>query len=674
MSIIQGESKNEAPFTNPVNTSSGPIIQGESKADTPFTNPASPQTGQQIPGTGGGDLSAQAFSAAQAQIQAEMQAQIDPLNDQIAATSAREGQALSGINTLFAGLQPVVDKSATTVSDAYAQAQTVEGQIFAAAQQQMNQLKQNRAQEAQMMAQQIGGPVALGEFTAGFDPAQQALVNLGAGSQLHTLGYAQAGVQAAQAFSGQVFPMLRTEQTAAARNFFENQIADLQNKITDIRASAPAQTNARYTDILEKKMQYQLDNARLQLDKLNATRTYNEQVRADKAAAKAANRQYTISKQQVKETHRAAVATEKLTGKQVTETHRANVAGEKLTGKQITETIRSNIVGEKLTGKTIAETKRNNNLVNRLGTGQLAELSRSNKVDERNAADTLAEQIRSNMKNETATSRQIDELIRKDNSDIKMAQAADDNEKARIAIARKTADTQLAQVMGHDASGAPTLGAQQLSKADERARIAAGLSKQQFIEQKHEYATNRADQAKIRNTQMKVTAGQYIDAALNPGVGKSVTYTVTREVPAPVAYGAGAASPDHSIYSINTVDPKTGKTVTTYYKDFPYTRVIPPGPAIHNPSALIDYLKAHGIPNSVATAQVKQRFGLGPKWQYQTPTQRAATAKTAATAKKNESDAAKARAANPTASPKKPATVIVKPPTSRIFGGKNYGG
>src|SRR5215471_810855 len=179
------------------------------------------------------DLSAAAQAQASREIGNELTGQIDPLNRQISDLQAGEGQAIGQIGSMFDHLQPVVQQGATAVQQSYDSAEQMQNQIFNQATTQLNSMKQQRAQDAQRLAQQMGGPVAVDEWTAGYNPGIQSLTELGAGEQLRTLAYAQAGVQAANAFAGQVFPVLRTEQTAQARNLFESQIKDIRGKIDD---------------------------------------------------------------------------------------------------------------------------------------------------------------------------------------------------------------------------------------------------------------------------------------------------------------------------------------------------------------------------------------------------------------------------------------------------------
>lgn len=232
------------------------------------------------------------LKAAQGQVDTELKGQIDPLQNQIGNLGTSENRAVAGVGSLFDAIQPTVDKSAAAVSDSYAGAQSAESQIFTAANAAMNKMKQDRASQAQQLAQQMGGPVAIGEFTAGFDPAAEALANLGAGQQLHTLGYAQAGEQQAQAFSGQVFPVMRTEQTAQARSYYEDQIKATRQKIDDLNSQRGGLVNTRLNDLTKQQLDYQLQQHQQALDKLNADRTFTLSSKTAKLDQIKANRDW----------------------------------------------------------------------------------------------------------------------------------------------------------------------------------------------------------------------------------------------------------------------------------------------------------------------------------------------------------------------------------------------
>jgi len=241
---------------------------------------------------------AQMRSTAASQIDLEINQSVAPIQSQITSTQNRETAALGQIGGMFDALQPVVQQGAQAVQQSYDQATAQERSVFANAQAELQTGRANRAADAQAMAQKIGGPVAIGDWTKPFDDAGMDLANLGAGQQLHTLAYAQAGEQLAQQFAGQVFPLVRTEQMAAARNTFEEQIREYTDQITALKAQKGAQVNKRYNELRTQELQYGLQLAQQNLDKLESQRAYNLEVKKEKTRKAEATRTYRLDKQQ----------------------------------------------------------------------------------------------------------------------------------------------------------------------------------------------------------------------------------------------------------------------------------------------------------------------------------------------------------------------------------------
>lgn len=231
---------------------------------------------------------------AETQIGSEISGETAPYQSQIGSLQSRETSSLQQIGQMFGNIQPSVEQGAAAVKDAYDQAQQAQQGIFAAATQRLAQLKQGRAQEAQALAQEMGGPVAVGEFTSSIDPAQESLAGYAPNALIHSLGNAQAGVQEAQAFSGKVFPLLRTEEEGKARGTFEAQIKEAQDAINAIEGQKTSRTNTRFAELQSKQHQYDLDAANHALDVLKANRDWQATLRSlhnDEARIKIAQQQ-----------------------------------------------------------------------------------------------------------------------------------------------------------------------------------------------------------------------------------------------------------------------------------------------------------------------------------------------------------------------------------------------
>jgi len=208
------------------------------------------------------------------QIDSEVGAQEAPLNQQISDLQGRETNSLQKLGDMFGTLMPYVQGAAGAVQDSYNTAFQAQQSIFNTAMQRMNQMKQDRAQQAQTMAQEVGGPVAVGEFTASALAPSEELSMTAPNNLTHALANAEAGVQEANAFSGRVFPLVQTEQTANMKNFFETQISDLNKQVATLEGSKQGLKNTRLNDLLTQERQFQQSQAQLGLDKQKANRDW----------------------------------------------------------------------------------------------------------------------------------------------------------------------------------------------------------------------------------------------------------------------------------------------------------------------------------------------------------------------------------------------------------------
>jgi hypothetical protein len=214
------------------------------------------------------------------QVADEIAAAGAPIQGQINLLGQQEEAAQQQVGKTFDSLLPYVQGAAQGVQQGYASALTSQQAIYDAANQRLADMQAQRANQAQEMAQKIGGPVALGEFTAGVTPDQEFYARAGAGDLLHALGTAQAGNQAAQQFAGQVFPMLRTEEQADIRNQYSSQRAQLQNQLAGLQSGRTAAVNERYFQRQQQEHQYQLDLAQQQLDTLKSNRDWQATLRS----------------------------------------------------------------------------------------------------------------------------------------------------------------------------------------------------------------------------------------------------------------------------------------------------------------------------------------------------------------------------------------------------------
>lgn len=234
---------------------------------TPQPNMMTPQTYDQL------------SKLAQGQVDAEVGGQITPLQSNIDALSASQQAAGQKMNTMFGTLLPYVSGAARDVAAAHDNAVQSEQAIFNAAQSNLAALRAQRAQSAQTLAQQIGGPVAVGEFTAGVEPNQQYLASVAPGAMLHALALGEAGNQEAQAFAGRVFPLIRTEQQANLDNYFNTQKRQLQDQINQLKASKTGLVNSRLNELQKGEREFQLQKTQQSLDRLKADRDWQATLR-----------------------------------------------------------------------------------------------------------------------------------------------------------------------------------------------------------------------------------------------------------------------------------------------------------------------------------------------------------------------------------------------------------
>src|SRR5262245_35721956 len=192
------------------------------------------------------------------QTDAELAGQIDSLQHEVGATRSREAAAQAELEKMFGELQPQINDITHLVSDNFDKTMAAEQAIFSAAGNRLNQIKQDAASEAQKVAQQVGGPVAVDKFTGAVDPSIAASGAEFAGSLLHAMGTGQAGVQSMADWAGKVFPLIRTEKEMGTRGKYEEEIAKLQDQITSLKGTRQGRINDRLNTLLTQERQYQL--------------------------------------------------------------------------------------------------------------------------------------------------------------------------------------------------------------------------------------------------------------------------------------------------------------------------------------------------------------------------------------------------------------------------------
>ena len=200
------------------------------------------------------------------QTDAELSSQIDPLQHEVGTTQSREAAAQAELEHIFGDLQPQINDISHLVSDNFDKTMAAEQAIFSAAGQRLNTLKQDAASEAQKVAQQVGGPVAVDKFTGAVDPSIAAYGAEAAGGLLHAMGTGLAGVQSQADWAGKVFPLIRTDREMGVRQGYEDQISKLQSDIATLKGTRTGKINDRLNTLLTQEREYQMNQVKQKLD------------------------------------------------------------------------------------------------------------------------------------------------------------------------------------------------------------------------------------------------------------------------------------------------------------------------------------------------------------------------------------------------------------------------
>jgi hypothetical protein len=464
----------------------------------PKTSPATGSSGPTQGGTGIMNVRSvdELRKIAEGQVGAEIEGQIAPLSASMGTLGAREERAVTDIGAMFGTILPFSQGAAERVGTAYDTAEGQQQAIMQAATKRMNELAQGRAQEAQALAQEMGGPVALNEFTSSMGVEPMALSALGAGQQLKTLQYGLADVGEANAFAGRVLPLVQTEETAKARSYYEDQIQELRKQIDTIKGTKTGKVNAAVNDLLVKERTFQLEQNQQALDKLK--------VEHDWASTKA----------------------------------------------------------------TI-----------------------------KNAADRLRLDKLTSYRDWQATLKTLKQEAKK------------------IGITEREWKLREAEVTGKY-GGKPTIEAKKLTADQEAARIAAGLSKKQYLEQIRQFNVTAKQSARKFALAEKATWAQWLDTAISPEPGKPVTIMEPVVVPNQLVL-TGKVKDAVPVPKLD----KNGKPIKgtiDHYERLRTRTFTPTNTPITDPNDLVDYLKSHNVPSAVAERMVKARLQI-PNWEYGLP-------------------------------------------------------
>jgi hypothetical protein len=188
----------------------------------------------------------------------------------------------------------------------------------------MNSLRQSAAQDAQGLAQRMGGPVAMDAFTGGIDPAIQEQAGLGAGLRLYSSEIGAGQAAAAEHFAGGVLPAVEHQDFVNSQANFESQKKTIMDQILALQSAKSGKTNDRLNQLIAQERQYQLQKTDEHLKQVQANRAFAAQQRAlhnDSVRLKLAQQQFSTD-----------VGFKRISAKQAQQ--RINISRQRLTTQQ----------------------------------------------------------------------------------------------------------------------------------------------------------------------------------------------------------------------------------------------------------------------------------------------------------------------------------------------------
>lgn len=221
---------------------------------------------------------------AQAQVSQEISAQVDPLQSLVDTYQNQSNLATEQLDQLYTdpntGLQPAVERSTENLRSDLSQITGAQKSIFSEANARLNSIRQTQAADAQTLAQQLGTPIPVSMFAQPVDEALGYAAAEFGGGMLNALGLASSGVQQAEAFSGQVFPMMRSRQTAEVKSFFREKMSALESEIASIKGQKRGLVSKRQRDLLVQDREFALTRLQADRDMYMARQELNERRRA----------------------------------------------------------------------------------------------------------------------------------------------------------------------------------------------------------------------------------------------------------------------------------------------------------------------------------------------------------------------------------------------------------
>jgi hypothetical protein len=275
---------------------------------------------------------AQLRTLARQQIGEEIRGALAPLRRGQRETMSRRTAVLADLDRLFGGVQPFVSQSAANQAALARETTAMQKGLFDQVANQMAGFRQQQASEAQMLAQELGGPVPVEPFTEPVGMMQRASAELGAGAMLQSSALGQAGAAEAETFAGQVFPAMRTAATTGAIRESEEEIANILEEIRNVQAGRPGKEASRFQELLKAEREAQVAQTGLDIEFLKEKHNYE----LARRSAGLAERQLGLERFRTKAEIRQEGRRLGLTERQINEQIRANRAQETLSARQVT--------------------------------------------------------------------------------------------------------------------------------------------------------------------------------------------------------------------------------------------------------------------------------------------------------------------------------------------------
>mgnify|MGYP000945830446 CR=1 FL=1 len=186
----------------------------------------------------------------------EAQSEIAPLKSQIGILGDREDQTMKELGDLFNLITGAAQDSASALRDQQALDVNTQRALFDAAKMRITNIGKQSASDAQALSQMTGIEVPVADPTT---PMMAAVGAAGDQAQMAQMAQDNAAINDAEAFAGQVLPLLRLDAISRAQRFYDDKVVSLQDEIAAIKKGVMGDANAKFNEALASERQYALE-------------------------------------------------------------------------------------------------------------------------------------------------------------------------------------------------------------------------------------------------------------------------------------------------------------------------------------------------------------------------------------------------------------------------------